>query len=43
MQVAGIRRLGERVEVMEVDEPRPLADDEVLLEVRAAGRRRQLG
>jgi NADPH:quinone reductase-like Zn-dependent oxidoreductase len=37
MQVAGIRRLGARVEMIEVDESRPLADDEVLLEVRAAG------
>jgi NADPH:quinone reductase-like Zn-dependent oxidoreductase len=37
MQVAGIRRLGARVEMIEVDEPRPLAGDEVLLEVKAAG------
>src|SRR5256714_10016170 len=37
MQVAGIRRLGARVEMIEVGEPRPLAGDEVLLEVRAAG------
>jgi NADPH:quinone reductase-like Zn-dependent oxidoreductase len=37
MQVAGIRRLGAQVEMIEVDEPRPLAGDEVLLEVRAAG------
>ena len=37
MQVAGIRRIGDRVEIIEVDEPRPLADDEVLLEVMAAG------
>jgi NADPH:quinone reductase-like Zn-dependent oxidoreductase len=37
MQVAGIRRIGDRVEITEVDEPRPLADDEVLLEVMAAG------
>jgi NADPH:quinone reductase-like Zn-dependent oxidoreductase len=37
MQVAGIRRLGAHVEMIEVDEPRPLAGDEVLLEVRAAG------
>jgi NADPH:quinone reductase-like Zn-dependent oxidoreductase len=36
MQVAGIRVLGARVEMIEVAEPRPLADDEVLLEVRAA-------
>jgi NADPH:quinone reductase-like Zn-dependent oxidoreductase len=37
MQVAGIRRLGARVEMLEVAEPRPLAGDEVLLEVKAAG------
>ena len=37
MQAAGIRRIGDRVEIIEVDEPRPLADDEVLLEVMAAG------
>ena len=37
MQVAGIRRLGAQVELIEVGEPRPLAGDEVLLEVRAAG------
>ena len=37
MQVAGIRRVGARVEMIEVGEPRPLAGDEVLLEVRAAG------
>jgi NADPH:quinone reductase-like Zn-dependent oxidoreductase len=37
MQVAGIRRLGARVEMIEVGEPRPLAADEVLLEVKAAG------
>src|SRR5205809_7428378 len=37
MQVAGIRRIGDRVEIMEVSELRPLAGDEVLLEVRAAG------
>jgi hypothetical protein len=37
MQVAGIRRLGAPVEMIEVGEPRPLAGDEVLLEVRAAG------
>jgi NADPH:quinone reductase-like Zn-dependent oxidoreductase len=37
MQVAGIRRLGGRVEMLEVGEPRPLAGDEVLLEVKAAG------
>src|SRR5215467_13486307 len=37
MQAAGIRRLGAQVEMIEVGEPRPLAGDEVLLEVRAAG------
>src|SRR5436190_17516986 len=37
MQVAGVRGIGDRVEVIEVGEPRPLADDEVLLEVMAAG------
>jgi NADPH:quinone reductase-like Zn-dependent oxidoreductase len=30
MQVAGIRRIGDRVEIIEVGELRPLADDEVL-------------
>jgi NADPH:quinone reductase-like Zn-dependent oxidoreductase len=37
MQVAGIRRAGAPVEVIETREPRPLARDEVLLEVMAAG------
>ncbi len=37
MQVAGIRRFGGPVELIEVAEPRPLADDEVLLDVAAAG------
>src|SRR5689334_11218651 len=37
MHVAGIRLLGAPVEMIEVNEPRPLARDEVLLEVRAAG------
>jgi NADPH:quinone reductase-like Zn-dependent oxidoreductase len=37
MQVAGIRQKGARVEMIEAAEPRPLAEDEVLLEVRAAG------
>ena len=37
MQVAGIRTVDARVELLEVAEPRPLADDEVLLEVTAAG------
>ena len=37
MRVAGIRRVGAPVELIEVSEPRPLAEDEVLLEVKAAG------
>jgi NADPH:quinone reductase-like Zn-dependent oxidoreductase len=37
MQVAGIRRIGDRVELFEVGELRPLADDEVQIEVMAAG------
>src|SRR5215475_10126938 len=37
MQAAGILRLGGRVELIDVGEPRPLAGDEVLLEVMAAG------
>src|ERR1700735_3920096 len=37
MPVAGIRRVGDRVEMMDVGEPRALASDEVLLQVRAAG------
>jgi NADPH:quinone reductase-like Zn-dependent oxidoreductase len=37
MQVAGIRRVGARVEMIEAGEPRPPAGDEVLLEVRTAG------
>jgi NADPH:quinone reductase-like Zn-dependent oxidoreductase len=37
VQVAGIRRIGARIEMIETGEPRPLADDEVLLEVVAAG------
>jgi NADPH:quinone reductase-like Zn-dependent oxidoreductase len=37
MQVAGIRRIGDRVEIIEVSELRPLAGDEVQLEVMAAG------
>jgi NADPH:quinone reductase-like Zn-dependent oxidoreductase len=37
MQVAGIGQVGARVEMIEVGEPRPLAGDEVLAEVRAAG------
>src|SRR6266516_497441 len=37
MQVAGIRRIGDRVEIIEVSKLRPLAGDEVLLEVMAPG------
>ena len=37
MQVAGIREVGAPVEMIEVSEPRPLAPDEVLVEVAAAG------
>src|ERR1700733_13343769 len=37
VRVAGIRRVGAPVELIETGEPRPLADDEVLLEVTAAG------
>ena len=37
MRVAGIRRVGAPVELIEVSEPRPLAEDEVLLDVKAAG------
>jgi NADPH:quinone reductase-like Zn-dependent oxidoreductase len=37
MQVAGIRRVGAPVEMIEVGEPRPLAGDEVLVGVEAAG------
>jgi NADPH:quinone reductase-like Zn-dependent oxidoreductase len=37
MQVAGIRATGGRVETIEASEPRSLARDEVLIEVRAAG------
>ena len=37
MRVAGIRALGEPVEIFEVDEPATLAADEVLIEVAAAG------
>ena len=37
MQVAGIPRVGAPVELIEVGEPRPLAGDEVLLKVEAAG------
>jgi NADPH:quinone reductase-like Zn-dependent oxidoreductase len=37
MLVAGIRRIGGDVCMIDVPRPRPLADDEVLIEVRAAG------
>jgi NADPH:quinone reductase-like Zn-dependent oxidoreductase len=37
MRVAGIRRLGGKVETLEMDEPRPLAADEVLIDVHSAG------
>ena len=37
MRIAGIRTIGAPVEVFEVPEPRQLADDEVLIEVMAAG------
>ena len=37
MLVAGVRTLGGKVETFEVDEPRPLAADEVLIDVRGAG------
>ena len=35
--VAGVHTLGGKVETLEVDEPRPLAADEVLIDVRSAG------
>src|ERR1700752_3010452 len=37
MLVAGVRTLGGKVETLEVDEPRPLAADEALIDVRSAG------
>src|SRR3954470_1303601 len=37
MQVAGIREIGSPVEMIDVSEPRPLAPDEELVEVAAAG------
>jgi NADPH:quinone reductase-like Zn-dependent oxidoreductase len=37
MVVAGVRTFGGKVETFEVDEPRPLAADEVLIDVRGAG------
>lgn len=37
MRVAGIRRIGGAVALIDVPEPRPIAADEVLIEVRSAG------
>jgi NADPH:quinone reductase-like Zn-dependent oxidoreductase len=37
MQVAGMREVGAPVELIDVSDPRPLAPDEVLVEVAAAG------
>jgi NADPH:quinone reductase-like Zn-dependent oxidoreductase len=37
MLVAGVRTLGGNVEMLDVDEPRPLTADEVLIDVRSAG------
>ena len=37
MLVAGVRTFGGDVETLEVDDPRPLAADEVLIDVRGAG------
>ena len=37
MLVTGVRSFGGKVEALEVDEPRPLAADEVLIDVRSAG------
>jgi len=37
MLVAGVRTLGGNVETLEVDDPRTLAADEVLIDVRGAG------
>jgi NADPH:quinone reductase-like Zn-dependent oxidoreductase len=37
MRVAGIREIGAPVELIDVSEPRPLAPDEVLVQVEAAG------
>lgn len=37
MLVAGIRTLGGNVETFEVDDPRPLAADEVLIDIHGAG------
>lgn len=37
MLVAGMRRIGDDVEMIDLPGPRPLAGDEVLIQVRAAG------
>ncbi|OBG34142.1 oxidoreductase [Mycobacterium sp. E3198] len=37
MRVAGVRSFGGKVETLEVDDPRPLEADEVLIDIRAAG------
>ncbi|WP_231122712.1 NADP-dependent oxidoreductase [Mycobacterium colombiense] len=37
MLVAGVRTLGGKVEMLDVADPRPLAADEVLIDVRSAG------
>jgi NADPH:quinone reductase-like Zn-dependent oxidoreductase len=37
MLVAGIRHIGDDVELIHVAEPRPLVEDEVLIQVRASG------
>ncbi len=37
MRVAGVRQQSGPVETLDLADPRPLADDEVLIEVRAAG------
>ncbi len=37
MLVAGVRTLGGKVEMLELDGPRPLAADEVLIDIRGAG------
>lgn len=37
MLAAGIRTLGGKVEMLELDDPRPLAADEVLIDIRGAG------
>ena len=41
MLVAGIRRTGGDVGMIDVPGPRPLAEDEVLIQVRAAGHRKR--